>query len=189
MRRNNPFDRIEEVVKDMNRHSRVVFGEGTLLQLKKDKNESLTYICSGNVLDDYFGLAIKVSFYFDNGNLFCQFFSLECCDLFRRVLFRAEFLNSDLTHPQPHWHFYNCEPLNQIDRNSFEDQIISQDTLNCVDVSKMHFAMSKIWHNDKNDISSIPDASQLGEWYGKLLTHIKEQLNHLLEKSKINVYT
>jgi hypothetical protein len=109
---------------------------------------------------------------------------------FKTQLFRAEWdsYNNNLSHPQPHWHFYPNEKIDYAVKK-FEDIIDNEESEfvestkskkgKGININKMHFAMSGQWDKDNGHIHCITDENELLNWYQGLMSHIKTQLEYV----------
>jgi len=142
---------------------------------------------------DEFWIFIEISFNQSDKKTVNTFFSLSVFEgssheKSKIQLFRAEWdtYNNNLFHPQPHWHFYSHDGIENLVKD-FADvinteqsdfiQLVNKDKSKGIEINKMHFAMSALWNQEiDGHIQSISKDSDLINWYQGLLSHIKTQL-------------
>lgn len=107
-------------------------------------------------------------------------------------LFRAEWDNFKLVegynHPQPHWHLNTMNPAVR----SFTDLIkedadlemgsfasLLQEYTECyLDVYKMHFAMSGLWHENGQMVNSDVEDERIVDWLAYTLIHVQKEIKY-----------
>ena len=108
-------------------------------------------------------------------------------------LFRAEWDNFKLiegyNHPQPHWHFNTVKPIIRSFADLTEDgdtdsemgsfASLRQDhTDSYLDVYKMHFAMSGLWHENGQMVNSDVEDKRIVDWLAYTLIHVQEEIKY-----------
>ena len=108
-------------------------------------------------------------------------------------LFRAEWDNFKLVegynHPQPHCHFNTVKPIIRSFADLTEDgdtdsemgsyATLRQDrTDSYLDVYKMHFAMSGLWHENGQMVNSDVEDKRIVDWLAYTLIHVQEEIKY-----------
>lgn len=107
-------------------------------------------------------------------------------------LFRAEWDNFKLVegynHPQPHWHLNTMNPAVRsftdlmkedadLEMGSFASLL--QEYTECyLDVYKMHFAMSGLWHENGQMVNSDVEDERIVDWLAYTLIHVQKEIKY-----------
>ncbi|MFC2328485.1 hypothetical protein [Prevotella nigrescens] len=107
-------------------------------------------------------------------------------------LFRAEWDNFKLVegynHPQPHWHLNTMNPAVRsftdlmkedadLEMGSFAS-LLQEHTERYLDVYKMHFAMSGLWHENGQMVNSDVEDKRIVDWLAYTLIHVQEEIKY-----------
>jgi hypothetical protein len=145
---------------------------------------------------DNIWLYIKVEFkYVEEKNDYVPMLSLS---FFQEIeaqlepLFRAEWDNFKLVegynHPQPHWHLNTMNPAVRsftdlmkedadLEMGSFAS-LLQEHTERYLDVYKMHFAMSGLWHENGQMVNSDVEDKRIVDWLAYTLIHVQEEIKY-----------
>lgn len=109
-------------------------------------------------------------------------------DPYKQQIFRAEWDNyqDDVSHPQPHWHFYSnadveylkkqFSEITDVEQRGFLSELADESHLKMIYFPKLHFAISSQWQFQKGHICLFDNQSLFINWFDGLLEHLKTEL-------------
>ncbi len=113
----------------------------------------------------------------------------------KELLFSADWMNNELKHAQPHWHFdyqmskdnikfiKSDEVLEFNEPQEFEPESLGLKKFNITleKIRDFHFAMNADWHkNNQNYSRNIETPEQLQNWVKNTVDYIKNQLDWII---------
>ncbi len=163
------------------------------------KNEELPVNVINWFDDIWLYITIKFIPNLDKNAFPYTFFSLsvfqgDANDKIKTQLFRAEWDNypeNNNSHSQPHWHIYphkykmkvhqDFEEFIELSEKDEDFNSFKNNDIDLVEINRFHFAMNGQWSQNKSDINTINEMSDLTNWFNGLLNHLKIELNYLKE--------
>jgi hypothetical protein len=202
----------QELISGLNRVARIHFNDETISLYAKDflnyyfvsSNNSLALnrhnsdtdqIKASKFVDDIWVYIVIRFKYFKKAEI--QSFSLSAFkgireDNFKEQIFRAEWDNfqDELSHPQPHWHFYSNADIEYLKKQfseitnetqkGFLSELAEESNNKMIYYPKLHFAMGSQWQHQKGHKILFEDGDSFIDWFDGLLEHLKTEIVYSL---------